>query len=373
MRDKVRVLSFNVLTPHFAGADTFVRNSASDLSSRRRLDNLLTQLSDQMENYPTCVICLQEVCQNWANRLIRWFENLNYHFVYRLYGSAKSGHMGVGIAYARDHLRLLGCNISRVTDSVQSFIERADNGTSAGTATTKTSSVSLSSWLFSCAQNAWFGAGYNGKCNRSETTVKRQKDWLHHVCSKYQCAIVLEFETRTVNRRKFNVATCHMPCDWRNSEIMMLHALLLTRCVQTSVLNSHTPLIFAGDFNTRPGEMAYKALTQPLQDLPKHTEDDRLDLLFQSVVEDLSFDFEPFESAYVQVQKSEPEYTTNCYSTWKNGSGDVFCDTIDYVLLRNCHATEVLDLYHKRKSHLLPSAHLAEPSDHLMIGATVEV
>lgn len=367
----IRVVTLNVLTPPYATTETFVCNSEIDLNPDRRLQNLCAKLQREMKNDTVdgCVIiCLQEVCQDWANYLIAWFENFGYHFVYRLYGPAKSGYMGVGVAYQRAAFGLIDCSVARVADSVTGIVSTACAATESCAAVARPMSCTdLPGWLFNCATNfSLFGSAANAH------EPQEANDLLKYIYRKYQCMVLLQLECRRSNRR-FYVATCHMPCDWRKPNVMMLHALVLSRCIARNVCDATAPVIFAGDFNSQPGDLAYRALTAPLCDLPSSTGDARLDKLFQVVVQDLKFDFVPFVSAYCQVDGTEPDFTNHARIKWKHGSGQEFQATIDYIFLRNCTAIDVLDLSSIDSTALLPSALLNEPSDHLMLAATIKI
>lgn len=127
-------------------------------------------------------------------------------------------------------------------------------------------------------------------------------------------------------------------------------------------LANGSPYIFCGDFNIKPSDAIYSLITMgeapPSEGSPSYISYDG----WSSKVP------ERMASAYCQVHGSEPDFTN--YSVLPHQK---FVDVLDYIFLSNgCQATEVRDLPAIQDiSRALPNRE--QPSDHLMIAATVRI
>jgi mRNA deadenylase 3'-5' endonuclease subunit Ccr4 len=159
--------------------------------------------------------------------------------------------------------------------------------------------------------------------------------------------------------KPFCVGTYHMPCAYLNPQVMLIHAALAAQHLQEFAQGQEH--IFAGDFNFEPRSLPYELYTKNSiePNTIEHIKNDdwspKLKVLLQS--------------AYA-IHSEEPEVTNYASTEGK----PCFCGTLDYIFMSpgfKCISTEELPTlaYLKGRCDSLPNA--TEPSDHLLIGATL--
>mmetsp|Transcript_31105 Transcript_31105/g.38415 ORF Transcript_31105/g.38415 Transcript_31105/m.38415 type:complete len:207 (+) Transcript_31105:113-733(+) len=112
----VRIITYNVLSQTLCRPSHFHKNDPLDLVPETRFQRLLEKLKPEVEKQS--VLTLQEVSQKWAGKLHTFFARNNYHFVVRLYGSAFSDYMGVGIAIPLENFTILQTDIQRLSSTI---------------------------------------------------------------------------------------------------------------------------------------------------------------------------------------------------------------------------------------------------------------
>jgi hypothetical protein len=146
-------------------------------------------------------------------------------------------------------------------------------------------------------------------------------------------------------------------------QTMVLHAALATQHIQRLALHTNAPCVLAGDFNFKPGDAAYRLVT---------TADTQLGAAYPNVPQGDAWTPQlmlPMKSAYLEQQGSEPDFTN--YAQIQDE--DSFIDTLDYVFYTpQVKVTGVLALPHRDAiGGPLPTS--AEPSDHILIAAHLEL
>lgn len=165
------------------------------------------------------------------------------------------------------------------------------------------------------------------------------------------------------NGAALTVATYHMPCAFWSPPAMVINTALMSAAFHRLVPPGEAG-IMAGDFNIKPGDAAYRLLTTgglPRGDAayphPRPHDPWRPDVPA------------PLASAYVRVRGREPGWTNFA----RIGDAPAFVETLDYVLVTP--GVDVVDVLPTPKREAvggpLPTA--AEPSDHILIGATVRL
>jgi len=214
----INVVSYNVLSSSLSSPNYFHTCSPKDCDPDTRFKRLLVKLEKVMPN--SSIICLQEVSREWCGRLHVFFARNKYRFITSLYGSQKTGYMGIGIAYP-DHMELIDCRIERIMDVIP--------------------------------------------------LVRQEVGWWEWATGKrYE---MLDFKNTIMFLRfqKFTVATLHMPCEFKRPEVMTM----LAQSVVEKTKNER-PLVLCGDFNIRPFvSEAYEILSKKYQSaygtLPQYT------------------------------------------------------------------------------------------------------
>lgn len=376
----VSFVSYNVLSSHLSEPShpPFRLRDPADLDPDTRFDRLLTKLEPHVKR--GAVIALQELSRDWAGRLHVFFRGQGYTMVNSQYGNPFNGYMGVGLAYPDDGFELMEVREKRISDTKRwprapppGVLEQAWNMATA---------VPLGVW-----NGAWGGvkratpgfvwSGLRaavGACKRAVgpdvwDSVRIGGDpsediW---VASKrrFNAAVLMRLRDRGTGAR-FAVGTYHMPCAFRTMPLMVVHASLVAQYVQT--VAGDDPHVLLGDFNFKPhsDSSCYKLLTtgkletgHPDYPHPRPYDSWRPDLAL------------PYVSAYAAASddgSTEPEFTN--YVTMPDG--EEFCETLDYVFhSSDVETVEVLPLPPKAEAPPMPWAD--EPSDHLLIGATLRI
>lgn len=291
--NKVKIFSYNVLTPKYCNKKKFPMNNIEDLNNHIRLNKIKKLFLDQIEN--ESIICLQEVSRDWAGVFQLLCDNNNYNFVKSLYGYPKNGYMGIVIAYPKKY-KLLDLNIRRISEFIdynvkkknycEEFIDCVYEFISAKDAVTP---------IFDIAKN------------------------------RYNTAIALKLQLKDdENSRPFWIINYHMPCIWRNQEIMMLHAAYFKKFVEQVCSKGKDHCIVVGDFNSQPNSFPYEILVaSTLIGIDNYFKDFND---FELPIVDMKLD-----SVYKKFYGKEPEATNYSYCDF-NGP---FKGTLDYIFVNN--------------------------------------
>jgi len=167
-------------------------------------------------------------------------------------------------------------------------------------------------------------------------TAKAEVDPLIAAKSKWNQAIMLRL---IYNSQMFVVSTYHMPCDFERPAVMSLHVQYLIHEIKKFAKEDQTRMILCADMNIRPETTLYQTMFGPVE----------------------------LRSAYVEFCGMEPNYT-NCTKSKFNKEG--FIDTLDYILIApDITVLKVIDC--PKNEEVCPNE--KEPSDHIMIGAQLQL
>jgi len=197
----MKVVTYNLLTPHYATPEVFPE-SKGHLDPSKRFKDITAVLEEHMKD--NAIICLQEVCIEWGALLKYFFMVRQYTFFATHYGSPASGRIGVAIAVPIEHSHILCVNSIRVAETV-------------------------------------------GPSEHAEL-VRVRPNRLLYVGLVYAGKPVL-------------VGTYHMPCAYDDPALMTIHATLATAALKDVATRENLPCVFAGDFNLLPTDPGYAALT----------------------------------------------------------------------------------------------------------------
>jgi endonuclease/exonuclease/phosphatase family metal-dependent hydrolase len=156
-----------------------------------------------------------------------------------------------------------------------------------------------------------------------------------------------------------------MPCLYgsaKKRQTMMIHASLAAQYAQTCAAGR--PYVLAGDFNLIPGTSAYRLLTEGTwapehEDFPTPKPDDDTGWDVNQV--------KPLRSAYVVKTGKEPDFTNHA----RVGDDPIFTETLDYIFLSPHWSVEQVVELPDRIDLQGPFPDALQPSDHLLIGATL--
>ena len=402
---KLRVVSYNVLSSHLASPSHFTTLNPDHLKASARLPAVLQKLecelsppapdSSSSENKSAAppppststsgspvvpvLVCLQEVSYDWAGPLHTFFANRGYHMVTGLYGRKFNGYMGVALAWPIGMFETLDVSVTRLSDTREGGWPRpppADpNGGTIVSAAVRAVGGKLQSWMGTALQTVVaspvrFLLGWPS--TPSNDNDAEPWDYAERRMNVLLAATLRDKATGT----EFCVATYHMPCSFWDLRIMAIHADLAVRHVQRVAASSaddsgdskSRPYLFAGDFNIKPDDSIYKLLTtgelskdDSAHPTPKHSCEWKPSLI------------EPVRSAYAVHSNTgnEPDFTN--YAQIKKD--DPFIDTLDYIFVSpHWDVDAVRELPSRQETGgPFPNLDRGEPSDHLLIAATVSL
>lgn len=326
----VRVVSYNLLVPMYANRpEHYYKCQIEFLQIEYRWKLIQSQLEQEIIQNENTIICLQELSLTLLPQLELFFRRLNYSFFHNLYGKQRNDYMGVGMAIPI-HMQLNNIFIIKIGDYISSMCKKLENKENLLTIGLNWYKFFLSKFI-EPASDSWETA-----INRTNTLI---------------CIQVV------INDQSIFIATYHMPCLYKNPDVMLIHSLIVKDLMFQ--LAAGQDFILAGDFNMKPYDICYKAITEKTDiniHLPKSTV---YKISHQPNMEQL------LKSAYREKNGFEPVYT-NFSDTLPSPK---FCATLDYIFFNgNLTVEKVLELPDQPSGDSYPDE--THPSDHLMIAAT---
>mmetsp|Transcript_5476 Transcript_5476/g.16325 ORF Transcript_5476/g.16325 Transcript_5476/m.16325 type:complete len:441 (-) Transcript_5476:1283-2605(-) len=347
-----RIVSYNILSSTLAQQSHFFKCTPENLESRTRLKRVLSKLQREVEM--GSVICLQEVSMAWSGPLSDFFAASGYKFVLGLSGNFSNGYIGVGVAYPLEKFEQVEEHIERLGTARVHKLGEKDGKSSSTTMVEKTKvandkATSLKVWPTTAS-------------TKSPSARSLALDEWAFAKSRSNIFVLLKLLNKETDRT-ICVSTYHMPCAFFAPKVMVIHAALAAQAAQMKA--KADPLVLAGDFNMKKADAAYKLITTGAitEDCGAFPNLDRAGD-WKPVLQ------EPLDSAYVKFSGEEPDFTNYAHTH----STGLFIDSIDYIFVsKNINVTNVDPLPHRSsvKGGSLPSHE--EPSDHLMIGAALEI
>ncbi|CAK9076760.1 unnamed protein product [Durusdinium trenchii] len=307
---EVTVASWNILCPELCNPENFRHTNHKDLENETRFARVLEQLEQKIEQ--NAILCLQELSLVWCGRLHAFFHQRQYTFVTANYGIPKHDYMGVAVAFPSQVFLLEEAKIQKVADVLETIPHSEDQ---------KDEAFNLS----------------RGRRNQMISLRLRHRGF----------------------DKEFVVCTYHMPCAYEHMKVMVIHASICAKCAFEFA--GDLPLVLAGDFNFRPGSAPYELLTTGK--LKEDHEHRPVDVEGWSLWQECQL-----RSAYAEKHpQGEPPFTNYAW----NKDEEPFVGTLDYIFVSK--QTEVVSV-ERLPSSVTQGGHLPtekEPSDHLLISATV--
>lgn len=332
-----RVVSYNLLSSSLSTAPQFPGCDPANLLPSTRLKRILIKLEGAVAS--RSIICLQEVSLNWSGILHKFFANRGFHLMLASHGSYFNGYMGEGLAFPLDLYEAIDLRIERLTDSMRwpSTPQRVSN-------------------IFTRLSKA-FNVLFN-------MPRPKREPW-EHARGRHNRFLFARLRSR-INNAIICVGTYHMPCVFYSPPVMMIHSALVVRTFQQLCNNDHG--VLAGDFNIKPTDACYNMILSGKPDAnhldyPTRTPDGT------PVSKWFPMPLAPMKSAYLQVLGEEPDFTNFA----KVRDNPVFIETLDYLFCTE--QVDVVDVVRlpRRDAVKGPYPDELEPSDHLMIGATIRL
>ena len=328
----VRVVTYNLLVPLLAEEPGYYSKSRPEfLTIDYRWRLIRSQLEQEIRSNQNTIICLQEVCRSLQPILKSFFDQMNYTLFDVLYGERHNDFMGVAVAVPRP-MRVTSRNSVRVGDYLRSTFESRQ----------KRSSLPARR---NYPMNAIAGTWKRPSTDSWETAMSMSNTLL--------CVGVL------VHGRPLLVGTYHMPCMFRQPDVMVMHASAVKDLVFQFAAGH--PFVLAGDFNFKPRDAPYRVITER-----SYAEQLTLAQTGGERVSDLFSTQQVLRSAYREKNGAEPNYTNFAVTR----QSLAFCATLDYIFFSGRLGVDhVLRLPARPTGRSYPDR--THPSDHLMIAASL--
>lgn len=350
------VVSFNVLSSALSPPDCFSKARPEDCLPENRLKVLTVKLQEYIREEH--IICLQELSRNWHAKLLPFFRQNGYTIVVSSYGYAQNDYMGVAIACKDSLYEIAEVRNQCVADYANWPVAKEE---------TPVHYLGMSTWT-TWINYVW--KQYTRPSNEEDKASSLNEVGIAR--KKENTLLMLRLKPRNfVLGQEFIVGTYHMPCSFMQRTVMVLHAAAVSNQIREFAAHGNTPYILAGDFNMSPDSEEYKLMTTgSVSNKFRET----LTSCYPNLPTSAFHTNEPLQSAYHSIHGKEPPFTcyaTTCYKGWEND----FIGPIDYIFVSpHCDVKQVLQLPEQplpEHGASLPSA--ANPSDHLPIGAAIEI
>ena len=343
----VRVTTYNLLSTKLANPDYHIHCESKYLATEYRWEIIKSQLSSEI--LFSSIICLQEVSTEWLEKLTPFLHSNKYAIVGGTYGLFQSdGDMGVFIAYPYDVYTLEELRQIKPGREIKKYTKKLK----------KAQSERLKSFLFWLISSIFnlIPRFIPFKENLINLISKREDTWQKAI-NKDNLLVLCRFKQKTDSKGSFCIGTYHMPCNFTNPSLMLIHSSMA--CKLLAKFADTNPYVFAGDFNLKPCDPGYKMITEGGSNYNQLV--DQSSNFEVKLVVGLD---QPLFSAYKLAKGKEPTFTN--YSFCK--SNNQFKDCIDYIFCSQGWAVQsVSDLQEVALGDAYPSAY--HPSDHLMISA----
>jgi hypothetical protein len=354
---------YNVLSSSLCEPTWYTESAAEDLDPKNRLPRVQDKLQQQIIlTGGRVIIALQEVSMAWLGPLDTWFAERGYKFLCSLYGNPKNDFMGVALAVPLAHYDVLETAVCCVGEAQQWGREPAElrpgdwicpacQATCFASRSTcfkckepkpvepsalgdqlksavlgakallllVIAAVTLSSlWLpavkWVLAKLGLYKPPKKKSYSRPQKSIWKQSQ------EKYNRLVYFRLVPKGVaGAPEFGVATYHMPCVFWEPAIMVIHAALCTQ--RTQILARGAPCVLLGDFNFKPGDAAYRLVTEgALDESDPHYP-------VAPAWEPWRPTLDAMRSAYASLG-GEPAYTNHTVSGMNPAP---FTDTLDYI------------------------------------------
>ena len=344
-----RVVTYNLLSTKLAGPDYHVHCEAKYLATEYRWEKLQAKLLTEMKN--NAIICLQEVSTEWLEKLTPFFNAQQYTIVGGTYGYAPyDGDMGVFVAYPHQSVKLEELRLSKPGREIKKYTVKLLKSR-------YERFINYIFWMIIVLFKFPVVRSMPFKDKLMKLIMKKEDPWQKAI-AKDNILLLCRFKSKP-EAPSFCVATYHMPCNFTNPSLMLIHSSIAVKMVASFAGKDR--YVFAGDFNLKPVDLGYKMITEGGSNYNQAVErSPDLKVQWVASVE------QPLMSAYKELNGKEPKFTN--FSFCKGAPQ--FKDCIDYIFCsKGWKVTGVTPLPEETVGEAYPGAD--EPSDHLMIGANL--
>ncbi len=208
--------------------------------------------------------------------------------------------------------------------------------------------------------SAALAASALGRALRSLRPKPPQDDWAYSRNRQNTLVFARLRDARTGGA--FCVATYHMPCAFWAPRVMTIHAALAAQ--RATALAEGAPLVLTGDWNFKPTSAQYELLTRGT--LSREHAEYPAAPAWERWRPELPM---ALRSAYAEAHGAEPPFTNYAQTR----SDPVFVETLDYIFVGAGVQVLDADALPALADVVGPFPTEAEPSDHVLLAATLRV
>ncbi len=380
-KQSIHVVSYNLLSSHLAEPTFHTKCKPEYLEAKNRFPKIVAKLQNEIDKHSNVgggsgrvtpvVFCLQEVSHTWAKKLHVFFAENGYHFITALYGNYYSDYMGIGIAYPIQQFKTIDVDICKLSDTrvggwpkPREGIDDVDNN----------KEWLVKKYVFNPLLSTVKYLGLLQDYAKPKITDPWEKSQYRHnefIAVQLQQRMTSndnKHSESTINTSSIWIGNYHMPCAFRDPAVMTIHCDLVARRIQYLAAKSGNPFVLAGDFNILPDSPQYKFLTAGILSSSSYPP------IKYGVTWEASCT--KMKSAYALYNKDGLESDFTNYAHNGALSDESFIGTLDYIFLSDDHewnVKEVVQLKHRDDVEDGPFPNKDEPSDHVLIAATLEV
>lgn len=332
----VNVVSYNVLSEKLCNWSYFDKSNPDDCDKDIRYERVSKKVAEQIEL--KSIICMQEVSRSWLEKMIPLFSESKYSYVSYQGHKAKNGYMGPCVAWPTERYHVKDVKMDRVTDTLK--------------------------WP------AWSQLSQKSEKNISSAKEQEEDNDSWKATRSRKNGVVLVRLCPADGGDPFVIGNYHMPCLFGSDQAcqsMVAHAIMVIRAAQK--FSQDDPLVLAGDWNITPDSATYEMIqnrvlpdTHPqMPPRNNHT----------------PYNWKPtlerrLRSAYNVANGREPDFTNHA---WTSAMPEPFTETLDYIWISDHWDVEsVMKLPGREMLENIKSFPVeSEPSDHIMIGATLSL
>lgn len=337
----IRVTTFNVLSSNLCDPSYHKKCTAENLDQVNRYVKVKALLKKEIDS--KSIICLQEISSKWACKLHPFFAENKYQFITGLYGHKFNGYMGVAVAVPSEVYDLLAVDITKGADTMK-YIKQP-----------KPTS-------FQGFTKKYFSEPYAKLISIFWKIEKPMNPWVESEKKKNDI-VTVELKKKNTDK-SFFVSTYHMPCVFKVPPLMMIHCALYVQHLQR--ISNGAAHICTGDFNIKPDSEMYKMITTGCIDESNKETYPPACVEYENP---LKLKIKPLRSAFKVALGEEPVFTN-----WgQTGDSPPFIGTLDYIFLSDEWTVSSTAPLPSLEATAGPLPNDVQPSDHLLLSATLRM
>lgn len=346
----IKVITYNILSPHLCNPTEFQEYSQEDLDPNHRKNKIILLIDEWTSQEDPPIICLQEVPYSWKGPLEKLFLNRKYNFFTMSYGYKKNGYFGVSTAVPQsyiiekieylpvgDYIDTLPSDLIICNKPAPSFFDKL--------VYRYLDQPNEEEVIKELITNAKARPNFTIKLTINASPTQHNQHNQHNPHNQHNQP------TPTTQTQTFILYNYHMPCAFKTPIIQTLHLDALKKII---FQHPEIPTILATDFNLTPNSIGYTYFTTAF--LPQE---------HSNYLPPRPHSTLTLNSTYKEHHGKEPSFTCFSNTQW----GGEFMDTLDYIFispnLKTISSNLLINSIQKCPNKI-------NPSDHLPLQSTIQ-